>query len=350
MNQRSANKRDRVRAYAASWFDRFNERLDDLPVPDWTVYLGFGTVLIVLQVLVFRLEGNAGPGSLLPVIVFNSLATPFLLGLMHTLDRRAVEALNSLRPVLQSDPADIDAHEYRLANMPVFPPLASGLVMLSIALLMEQLTAAPVRYASLESLDVFPVVFHTIDKSSAFLFGVFLYHTIRQLRFVGRINVEDVHINLFNLRPLESFSSLTASTAAGMVVFVYGWLLINPDLLADPLILLFAGVIAVLTALVFIWPLWGIHRLIEGEKARAIHEIDLGFEAAFSKFNQYFRADDYASIDRLNGIIASLEVQHRRVSAIPTWPWGLESARLAFSAIAGPLTIMILQLVIQRVF
>jgi hypothetical protein len=162
--------------------------------------------------------------------------------------------------------------------------------------------------------------------------------------------VQQVYINLFNLRPLEAFSNLTALTAAGVVVFVYGWLLINPDLLADPLILLFSGLIAVLTALVFIWPLWGIHRLIEREKAIAIHEIDLGFEATFSKFNQYFREDDYTSIDRLNGIIASLEVQHRRVSAIPTWPWGLESARLAFSAIAGPLMIMILNLVIQRLF
>lgn len=220
--------------------------------------------------------------------------------------------------------------------------------MLLVAILIEQLTAVPARYAGLESLNVFPILFHLVDKSSAFMFGVFLFHTVRQLRLVSRINVQQVHINLFNLRPLESFSYLTAITATGMVAFVYGWLLINPDLLDDPLILLFAGIIAVLTALVFIWPLWGIHKLIEREKARAIHEIDLGFEEAFSKFNQYFHEDDYPSIDRLNGIIASLEVQHRRISAIPTWPWGLESARLAFSAIAGPLTIMVLNLLIQK--
>jgi hypothetical protein len=135
-----------------------------------------------------------------------------------------------------------------------------------------------------------------------------------------------------------------------MLFFVYGWLLINPDLLADPIILLFAILISAMTALVFILPLWGIHRLIEAEKARAVHEIDLGFEAAFSKFNRYFKEDNYTSIDRLNGIIASLEVQQRKVSAIPTWPWGLQTARVAFSAIAGPLTVMILQLIIQRLF
>lgn len=305
-------------------------------------------MLILVQVLAFRMERNAASGSLLPVIVFNSMATPFLLGLIHVLDRRAVAALNSLRPVLQSEGSEIDAHEYALSNMPTIPPWIAGLVMLFTALLMEQLTTGPVRYAVLDSLSVFPVVFHVIDKSSAFLFGVFLYHTVRQLRLVSRINVHHVHINLFNLKPLQAFSRLTASTAIGMLVFVYGWLLINPDLLADPIILLFAVLISAMTALVFILPLWGIHRLIDAEKARAVHEIDLGFEAAFSKFNRYFKEDDYTSIDRLNGIIASLEVQQRKVSAIPTWPWGLQTARVAFSAIAGPLTIMILQLIIQR--
>jgi hypothetical protein len=69
-----------------------------------------------------------------------------------------------------------------------------------------------------------------IDKSSAFLFGVFVYHTIQQLRLVNSINVNYIRINLFNLRPAQAFSKVTASTAVGLVAGVYGWLLINPEL------------------------------------------------------------------------------------------------------------------------
>ncbi len=47
--------------------------------------------------------------------------------------------------------------------------------------------------------------------------------------------------------------------------------------------------------------------------------------------------------DGLNATIASLEIQHKRISAIPTWPWKPETARIALTAIALPLMLMILQ-------
>jgi hypothetical protein len=196
-------------------------------------------------------------------------------------------------------------------------------------------------------LRLFPVVFQLVDKSSAFLFGVVIYHTVRQLRLVSAIHTKHVRVNLFNLGPLQAFSRLTASTAVGLMVGVYGWMLINPELLADPVILGFVAVITLLAVAVFVWPLHGLHRLMAMEKERTLHEIDLRFEAVFSKLNAGLRDGDYAATESLTGTIASLEIQHNKIEATPTWPWRSETAQFALTAIVLPLVLAILQSLVE---
>jgi hypothetical protein len=88
---------------------------------------------------------------------------------------------------------------------------------------------------------------------------------------------------------------------------------------------------------------------METEKHRVLHELDLRFEAVFSKLDQQVHNDDYSEIDKLNGTIASLEIRYKRIASIPTWPWRPETARLVLSAIALPLILTILQLVAAQV-
>jgi hypothetical protein len=232
--------------------------------------------------------------------------------------------------------------------MPFLAPLIAGMILLVVVILMEQVSTLPNRYAALEQLPVFSIVYHIVDKSSAFLLGVIIYHTVRQLGRVNAINLNHVRVNLFNLGPLQAFSKLTASTAVGLVIGVYGWMLINPELLADPVSLAFVGAFTVMAVAVFVWPLLGTHRRMEVEKAELLQELDLYFEAAFAKLYQRLRDDDDSAIEKLNGTISSLEIQHRRISAIPTWPWRPETARLALSAIALPMILTILQLLAQQ--
>jgi hypothetical protein len=132
------------------------------------------------------------------------------------------------------------------------------------------------------------------------------------------------------------------------MVVIYGWMLINPDLLADPVSLGAGVILTVLAVAIFVWPLWGVHRLVEMEKARALRELDHRFEEVFAKFDQHLHDDDYAETEKLNGTIASLEIKRKRISEIPTWPWRPETARLALTAIALPLILMILQLLAVR--
>jgi hypothetical protein len=332
------------RPYKPSWIDRFTDWVGKLPMREWVFYVGIGLGLILIQVLFLWLDGGLGVAEvLLPVIVFNALLIPFVLALIHLLDDQAVTALNSTKPALEMTEPEFGEFLYKLSNMPSRAPLIVGLAILVFLILTERLGIAPLRFAALEQLPIFAVVFHIIDKSPAFVFGAFFYHTVRQLGLVNTINSNYIRLSLFNLGPLQAFSKLTATTAVGLVVGFLGWMLINPDLLADPLSLAFAGSYTILAVAIFVWPLWGVHRLMEMEKARALHEIDLRFETVFASFNQLVYDDDYAATERLNGTIASLEIQYRRISAIPTWPWRPELARIALTAIALPLILMILQ-------
>lgn len=345
------NNETQERPYKPSWIDRFNCWVGGLPIREWVFHGGLGLGLILIQVLFLWLDGGLAKAEvLLPVIIFNGLFTPFPLALIHLLDNQAVTALNSMRPTLEMTEPGFDEFQYKLSNMPSGGTMIAGLTMLVFAILMEQLWIAPVRFAALEQLPVFAIVFHIVDKSPAFVLGPLIYHTIRQLRLVNTINANYVRISLFNLGPLQAFSKLTASTAVGLLVGMYGWMLINPELLTDPVSLGFVGALTILAVAVFVWPLFGAHRLMEMEKARMLHDIDFHFEAVFSKFDQRLRDDDYAAIERLNATIASLEIQHKRITVIPTWPWRPETGRWALTAIALPLILTILQLLAAQVF
>jgi hypothetical protein len=337
------------RSYPASWIDRFNHWLAGAPIQAWVFFLVSGLALAGGQLLVLWLEGGLQAVEILPVILFNSFFTPFLLGLIYLLDSQAVAALNTMQPVLEMTAEAFDRYRYRLAHMPVARPLGAGLAVLVMVILMENLWTVPFRYAALEQLPIFNVVFQITDKSSAFLFGVFIYHTIRQLRLVNEINDRHIRVDLYNLTPLKAFSRLTASTAAGLVVGVYGWMLINPELLADPLVIAFAAVITLLAVTVFVWPLYGVHRQMETAKEQALQAIDQRAKAVYAKFNQEFDRDNYASLEMLNGTIASLESQQRRVSALPTWPWRPETAQFALTAIGLPLVLAILRFLAEQV-
>lgn len=329
--------------YKPSWIDLFNRWVEELPVNVWVFHLFFGIMLILIQLLFLWVDDGLHAGELLPIIIFNGLATPFLLALIYQLDKQALAALNSMHPALEVTAPEFRDYQYKLSTMPLLAPLVAGLVLMISTILTPLVAVSPVRYAALEQMPVFSVVFHIIDKSSAFLFGVVLYHIIRQLRMVNFINSNHVRVNLFHLGPLQAFSRLTASTAIAMLVFVYTWMLINPELLADPVLIGYVTIFSLIAISIFVWPLWGVHKVIDSEKNKALHEISLRFEAVLSKFNQSMDDEDYAATDKLHGTISSLEIQHKRIRAVSTWPWRSETARLGLTAIALPLMLMIIQ-------
>jgi hypothetical protein len=295
------------------------------------------------------LDGGLQFDVLLPVIIFNAFAIPNALALVHLLDHQAVTALDSMRPTLAITEPEFDDLRYRLSTMPSGPTFIVGLILVLLLILTERLGAVPVRYAALDHLPIFRVVYHVIDKSIPFVFGPFVYHSIAQLRLVNTIYSNHTRINLFDLKPLYAFSRVTATTAVGLAVSVYGWMALNPELLSDPVGLAGTVVFTILAVAVFVWPLAGAHRLMEAEKERMLHDLDLQFGAVFALFNQRIHDGDFSAMESLNGTIASLEIEHRKIRTIPTWPWRPETLRSVLGVLALPPVLSAIQLVVERV-
>jgi hypothetical protein len=348
MNNTTNAADSRELPYKPSWIDRFTNWVEELPIWNWVFYVGLGLVLIMIQVLVLWLDGGLQVEALRPVIIYNGLATPYILALIHLFDKQSVAAFNSMRSSLAISEPEFDKFQHNLSTMPWLAPLIAGLIMAAMLVITERVGIAPARYTALNDLPNFKIVYHVVDKSTAFAFGVFIYHTIRQLRLVNTIYVNHLHISLSSMGPLQAFSKLTAATALAQVIGIYVWHLINPDLLRDPVSLGLTVAVSILTVVVFVWPLLGARQLIGREKEGMLHEIDRKFEAAFAEFNHRFYDDDTSTMERLSGTIASLEIQRNRIKAIPAWPWSSETARFTFGAIALPLLIWILQYIIAQ--
>ncbi len=347
MSDTTTEARTRPRPYAPSWIDRFSDWVERLPLPEWVFYVALGLALILIQVLFLWWDGGLQSSALLPVVVLNALTIPYLLALIHLLDRRAMAALHDMRPTLNITEPELASFQYRLSTMPSRPAFVAGAAMVVFLLLTERLGAVPVRYAALSELPVFAIVFQWIDKSIPFVFGPFIYHTIAQLRVVNAIYSNHTRINLFDLKPVYAFSRLTATTAAGLAILLYGWTPINPEFLTDPLNLGVMAGFTVLALVVFVWPLLGAHRLMQAEKERQLHDIDGQFEAVFAMLNQRISERDFSTIEPLNGTIASLEIQRAKIKAIPTWPWEPDTVRNLVTAIVLPLVLRILQSLVE---
>jgi len=127
------------RPFKPSLVDRFNIWVENLPVRAWIFYLVFVVLLILVQIIFLWMESGLLEEQLLPIIIFNGLATPFTLALIHILDNRAVTALNSMRPVLNTTKLEFDLNKYKLANMPYPRSLVSGLTLMVLVMIMERI-------------------------------------------------------------------------------------------------------------------------------------------------------------------------------------------------------------------
>lgn len=66
--------------------------------------------------------------------------------------------------------------------------------------------------------------------------------------------------------------------------------------------------------------------------------------------DQPFIEDDDSSLEKIHWIISNLEIQHKRINSIPTWPWKPETARLVLTAVAVPLILAVLRFLVEQAF
>ena len=323
-----------VPPYAPSWVDGLNGAIDRLPGPYWAPYLAaFLAYLGLVMLVAWRAETPFPLERAFPV------SLPFYgFLLIHYLNRRAAFSLGAFRPAFTGTEADSQEVRWRLTTLPAVPALVISLVslLLSIGSSLNWNRASPEQ------------VLTTLAYYATMVFaGLYAYHSVRQLRLVTSLYAGWSRVDIHDVAPLYSFSTLSAHTAIGMLLILSGAVLFTADKLTGGFAagaVLF-GALAVLT---FLLPLAGLHHRLAEEKDLALAENARRWQASTTELYRRIDAGDWAGADRLNATLTALERGRNAVERIPTWPWRPETLRGLVAALLLPVVISLLQYVLKR--
>lgn len=334
-----------------SWVDQLLEVINRLPGPTLLSNIGLGIVLIVLLSVSAWLEGVVPAGTFIPAHVYLASTLPFFLYVMDVLNQRAASALEGMRPVLDMDEGEHSSFHRRLTTLPGLPALLAIGFALMFVFLTEAIGGAPYQLELFAGYPVSTGGLRLIYLASWCFFGMFIYHTIYQLKLVNQIYSNHIRVNLYRLNPLHGLSNLSAWSAVCLIVAPYGFLLINPAAqLTDPITLVFYIFVTFIAVVTFIWPQLGINRLQRKEKARLLDEAKKRYEKLLQELHSRVDQGEYDQIAALNPGFNLVEAELATIKRTPTWPWQPETLRWFISALVTPLFVWLVQFLLPRIF
>jgi hypothetical protein len=238
---------------------------------------------------------------------------------------------------------------YQLTTLPARPTLLASIVVVASIVLLNLVTDSIRDFGGLGAFPISRTAIYLTYTGAWWVVAAFLYHTFHQLRTIHLVYTRHTRINLFKMRPLYGLSGVTALTGASLTAITYGWMAINPDLLGNAISMAIVLPITLLAGATFLWPLVGVHRLLEEEKGQLLDECSLRIESAIAVLHQRVDGEQLGGMDELNKMLASLEIEQNLLERIPTWPWRPETVRLLITALALPLGLWLIQYVLQLV-
>lgn len=347
MTKPTPSDKNEPRPYAPSWVDHLNDLINRLPGPSWLYYVGIALLLFLIPIGITQLEGIHPTGTFLSAQGFLAGNIALFLALCHYLDEAADTALRVLRPALRASGDEYDELRYRLTTLPSLPTLLVCLLYSFIVVYISETLGTPSSFDQVADSPVSAATTYAMYVLNWLVWGAFIYHTIHQLYAISYIYTEHTRVNLFRIRPLHAFSTVTALTAVSLTIPPYAWLVLN-QILFNPISIAITLPVAALGLTAFIWPLMGIHRLLIAEKTRAQSEAALRLEAMITELHRRVDNMDLTEMGALNDAISSLETERNALKKIPTWPWQPETVRLLITALALPLGLWLIQYMLQR--
>jgi hypothetical protein len=106
--------------------------------------------------------------------------------------------------------------------------------------------------------------------------------------------------------------------------------------------------LTLLSAVIFIVPLWGIHRRIATEKDRQLQSNAGVRQELMDDLRRRIAGDDLGGVTAIKDGTLALEVEARALTAIRTWPWEPETLRLLLTAVLLPTALFVVQYVLRE--
>jgi hypothetical protein len=332
------------------------------------LYAFVGVVYFFATTALHWASGTHPLGTFHREVLIASFLAPYAVGLIHYLDRSAAQAMKSFFPALR-DPDSYGALSYILTTLPPRLALLGGLMGLAVgfvlvvgAVLLVPLpaTAGPARPDLFTLLVVgFGQLFGTGSTTASYALtlavlilnwwvgGVLILHTVRRLTLVARFYARHTEVDLFKQGPLYALSRLTAQTTIGAILVVYSVASVR-QYMTQPFGLVTVAAIVILAAASFLFPLLRVHQILVGEKARLLDAIADRLRTSGAELHGRIDRGQLRGMHDLNKALAGLEIEHKMIAAMPTWPWQPETFRWVLAVMILPVAIWVIQLLIQR--
>jgi len=255
-----------------------------------------------------------------------------------------------MRPVLKTTDVEYEELEYRLTTLPGLITILAGFIGIGCQYLVEYFTGT-YQIEEFSKFTASQYTFRILYMLLWFVFGTYIYHTIHQLRMIDLIYTRYTRINLFQMKTIYTFSNLSALTAFGMALLPIGFLLVNSHIMwSDPIVFIVVFIVQLIALLTFIWPQLGIHRQQTVEKERLLEEANQRYVAVINLLHKKVDTNSLENVNLISATLSSLEAELKRLEKIPTWPWQPETLRMLITALAFPLGLWLIQLLLQRLF
>jgi len=330
--------------YKPSWIDHFTNRIDVIPGPSWAYYSGLGVLLLCIQSATFWIEGALPMCTFLPASIFLSAAIPFIIVILPYFNDKALTAIEIIKPLLTIEEDEYETLAYQLQNLPALKSILASVLLIIFVFLMELIGGGTYYFEDLLGYPLSLFLSRSVYLVCWWFFGVFIYHTIHQLRLISLIYSKHTRIDLFRMNPLYGFSGLAALTAGSLIMLPYGFLLINPEVqLADPAVLIIYLSVSFIALITFLWPQLGIHQLQKNEQAYLIDEINQRYKATMSELHRRVDTDKFDDAATLVSTLGALNDERKTINGISTWPWQPETIRWFFTAMILPLLMWVAQ-------
>jgi hypothetical protein len=254
-----------------------------------------------------------------------------------------------MRPLLSVSEAEYTSLRYRLTTLPKRSTLVatllgalygvSALFWIPFDMQVNDLGFVNTPVSLVFNYALLPFIYGVI--------GVMLYHAVHQLRVVRQIYDLATRIDLFKLRPMYAFSSISGLTGVGIAVFSYLWFLLSPALLVPNLA--FTAIFTTIALLTFLLPLRGAHRMLVQEKERVLNENSERQRVVLAELHRRVDAGEMVEMDDLHKTMTGLELERTLLERISTWPWKPETPRAVIAALLFPVVVWLMQWVLERV-
>ncbi len=334
--------------YRPSALDRLADAFARLPGWPPLTYAAVAAGLVALVHAVGVADGSLEPGALSAPLVSFATWGPLVLAAKAFTRRTASRSLDAFRPALVGDERDAEALRYRLTTQ---PPLGTWLAGLGFAAVAGPATYLSEHYA--QTTGLFTSAAATAVQApllAAYLWitGAAGFGIVHQMAVIHRTYLRAARVDVMRPDPLYALSRLTSYSAIAVLLVQYNWIGGNPSILRSQAALWnILGWDALALAL-FLWPLWGAHRMLADAKSRLLGELGMRVERASRDLRDAVDAGDTSRMAPLKDALLGLEASVRLAERSSTWPWNPETPRMVLSALLLPLGAWVLQRALDK--